>query len=152
MVWTDFELENWASGGPLLNREGKVIGILAKRSEFGGFLFSRLENFDAHLGHLRNGEVYGTWYPGLGPMFGINVMSTRQGAKVMEVFADSPAAAANLKAGDIVTKVDGRSVVSLEDIYAVLSEKNAGQKRRSNFFATARCKPQSSFWFHALRR
>jgi S1-C subfamily serine protease len=134
MVWTDFELENWSSGGPLLNREGKVIGILAKRSEFGGFLFSRLENFDGHLGRLRNGEVYGAWYPGLGPMFGINVMSTRDGAKVMEVFANSPAASANLMMGDIVTKVDGRSVVSLEDIYAVLSEKNAGQEASVEYF------------------
>jgi serine protease Do len=134
MVWTDFELENWSSGGPLLNREGKLIGILAKRSEFGGFLFSRLEGFDAQLGRLRNGEVYGAWYPGLGPMFGINVMSTRDGAKVMEVFADSPAASANLKAGDIVTKVDGRSVVSLEDIYVVLGEKNAGQEASIEYF------------------
>ncbi len=127
MIWTDFDIADYSAGGPLLDREAKLIGILAKRSEFGGFLFSRLEDFDGHIGRLRNGEVYGTWYPGLGPMFGINVQSTLEGAKVLEVFPNSPAASANLKAGDIVTKVDGRSVVSLEDIYAVLGEKNAGQ-------------------------
>lgn len=127
MIWTDFDIADYSAGGPLLDREAKLIGILTKRSEFGGFLFARLEDFDAHLARLRNGEVYGAWYPGLGPMFGINVQSTLEGAKVLEVFPNSPAASANLKAGDIVTKVDGRGVVSLEDIYAVLGEKNAGQ-------------------------
>ena len=134
MIWTDFETPDWSAGGPLLNREMRVIGILTKRSEFGGFLFGRLEDFDAPLNRLRNGEVYGAWYPGLGPMFGLNVQSTREGAKVIEVIANSPAASANLKAGDIVTKVDGRSVVSLEDIYAVLSEKNPGQECTLDYF------------------
>ncbi|HTN77466.1 MAG TPA: S1C family serine protease, partial [Pirellulaceae bacterium] len=133
MIWTDFDLPDYSSGGPLLNREAKLMGILAKRSEFGGFLFARLEDFDGQLGRLRNGEVYGAWYPGLGPMFGINVQSTRDGAKVLDVFPNSPAASANLKSGDIVTKVDGRAVVSLEDIYAVLGEKNAGQEAQIEY-------------------
>jgi serine protease Do len=133
MVWTDFELENHAAGTPLLNREGRVIGVLAKRSEFGGFLFARLEQFDAHINRLKNGEVYGAWYPGLGPMFGIEVQSTREGAKVLEVFANSPAAAVKLQAGDIVTRVDGKPVVSLEDIYFALGEKNAGQEAQLEF-------------------
>jgi S1-C subfamily serine protease len=134
MIWTDFDIADFCAGGPLLDREGKVIGILAKRSDFGGFLFGRLDEFDPQLAKLRNGEVYGSWYPGVGPMFGLNVQSTREGAKVLEVFANSPAAAAGLKAGDIVTKVDGRSVVSLEDMYVILAEKNPGQECTLDYF------------------
>jgi S1-C subfamily serine protease len=134
MIWTDFETPEWSAGGPLLTRENKVIGILTKRSEFGGFLFGRLEDIEPPLIRLRNGEVYGAWYPGLGPMFGLNVQSTREGAKVLEVYPNSPAASANLKAGDVVTKVDGRSVVSLEDMYAVLGEKNPGQECTLDYF------------------
>jgi serine protease Do len=136
MIWTDFDQTDYCAGGPLLDREGKVIGILTKRSEFGGFLFGRLDEFDPHLNRMRNGEVYGGWYPGLGPMFGLNVQSTREGAKVLEVYANSPAAAAGVMPGDLVTKVDGRSVVSLEDIYAVLSEKNPGQECTLDYFRT----------------
>ncbi|HVK82060.1 MAG TPA: serine protease, partial [Verrucomicrobiae bacterium] len=84
MVWTDFETQQWIAGGPLLNREGKLIGVLTKRSEFGGFLFGRIEGIDPKFASLRNGEVTGAWYPGLGPMFGLNVQSTREGAKVLE--------------------------------------------------------------------
>jgi serine protease Do len=135
MVWTDFESDDWSSGTPLVNREGKVLGVLSKRSEFGGFLFGRLDNFDAHLGRMRNGEVYGAWYPGTGPMFGLDVQSTREGAKVLAVHPNSPAAAANLKKDDIVTKIDGRSVVSLEDIYAILAEKNPGQECTLDYFS-----------------
>lgn len=134
MIWTDFDRKDYSAGGPLLNREGRVIGILTRRSEFGGFLFGRLEEFDRHIGRLRDGEVYGSWYPGVGPSFGLSVMATREGARVVEVTPNSPGASAGLKAGDIITKVDGRSVVSLEDIYAILSEKNAGQDCMIDYF------------------
>lgn len=134
MVWTDFDIPQWTAGSPLLNREGKVIGILTKRSEFGGFLFGRTEGLDGKLNGLRNGEVTGAWYPGLGPMFGLQVQSTREGAKVLEVYPNSPAASAKMMAGDVVTKVDGRSVVSLEDIYTVLAEKNPGQECTLDYF------------------
>lgn len=134
MIWTDFEQADWVAGAPLLDREGRVIGVLTKRSEFGGFLFGRTEGIDGKLNALRGGEVFGAWYPGLGPMFGLSVQSTREGAKVLEVFPNSPAASANLKAGDVVTKVDGRSVVSLEDIYSVLAEKNPGQECTLDYF------------------
>jgi len=134
MIWTDFDIADWSAGGPLLNRDGRVIGVLTKRSEFGGFLFGRLEGIDGKMNALRNGEVLGAWYPGLGPMFGLNVQSTREGAKVLEVYPNSPAASANLKVGDVVTKVDGRSVVSLDDIYAILAEKNPGQECTVDYF------------------
>jgi putative serine protease PepD len=45
-----------------------------------------------------------------------------------EVSKDGPAALAGLKAGDVVTRIDGRPVVGEDDIQQALAERDAGQE------------------------
>jgi S1-C subfamily serine protease len=76
---------------------------------------------------LKNGEVFGTWFPGTGPMIGVEVTSTKEGCRVTEVFPGSPAASMGVQVDDVVTKVEGQPVVSLEDIYYLLADNDPGQ-------------------------
>ncbi len=50
------------------------------------------------------------------------------GMPVAEVLPDSPAARAGLKAGDVVTSLDGRWTVSVADVYAAASGVPPGRK------------------------
>jgi S1-C subfamily serine protease len=49
------------------------------------------------------------------------------GALVASVGANTPAADAGLKAGDVITAIDGRSVTTAADIAAALREARAGE-------------------------
>jgi S1-C subfamily serine protease len=127
-AWTDFSPPSRVSGGPLLSRDGKVVGVDSRASTFGGVLFRKASAFAEHWERLQRGERFGDWGHNTGPMLGVQVDSTEAGARVSQVFADSPAAQAGFRAGDFIRRVEGRSIVSLEDIYAVLSDKDPGQE------------------------
>lgn len=61
--------------------------------------------------------------PQLAEYFGL---SKRSGALVIFVFADSPAAKAGLKAGDVILSADGQSVENPMDVRRVLTDKSEG--------------------------
>jgi len=128
MVWTTVAVPNWRAGGPLLDETGKLIGVQVRNSEFGGFLYVRITQVAPILDRLKKGEVWGDWASGSGPVLGVVIQSVNEGAKVIEVSPDSPAAKAGVKVGDIFTRVEGRSVVSLADIYEQLANNNPGDK------------------------
>ena len=127
MIWTTFDENDFSTGGPLVDKEGRLIGIHSGRSSFGGFLYAQLDTVVPHLGRLHNGEVWGAWYPGTGPMMGVEITTTNEGCKVTEVYADTPAFTAGFRGNDIVTHVKGKSVVSLDDIYRLLGDNDPGQ-------------------------
>jgi serine protease Do len=72
----------------------------------------------SHLGV----EVQGMT-PQLAEYFGL---SKRSGALVIFVFADSPAAKAGLKAGDVILSAGGETVENPQDVRRVLTEKSEG--------------------------
>jgi serine protease Do len=65
---------------------------------------------------------------------GITVASTlegdQEGVVVRRVLADSPAARAGLKRGDVITRVDNRQVEDETDLYNCLSHYRPGEKAR----------------------
>ena len=127
MLWTTFDEDDYSSGGPLVDKEGRLIGIHSGRSSFGGFLYAQLDNVVPHLGRLQKGEVWGEWYPGTGPMMGVEITTTDTGCKVTEVYPDTPAFEAGFRNNDIVTHLEGKSVVSLDDVYRLLGDNDPGQ-------------------------
>ncbi len=128
LIWTDFDLVDWSAGGPLVDREGRLIGIQRGQSQFGGFVYTQLLDVHSVLPRLRNGEVWGVWPAGSGPMFGAHLETTPTGCRVTEVYPETPAMNAGLRAGDWVVKIDGRSVRRLDDVYQRLGETDAGQQ------------------------
>jgi S1-C subfamily serine protease len=108
---------NW--DGVLLNGNGAVIGIPAKRAggsdETAGFFVPAALALGVADELAASHRVQPGW---------IGVRATDapdyEGASITEVLSGSPAAAAGLMPGDVVTTVDGKRVMSLPDLQATL--------------------------------
>ena len=121
-IQTDASINPGNSGGPLLNIEGKVIGInVAIYAQAQGIGFAipvdRAKKVIQDL--LQYGEVHAAWVGAvtatLTPEEARRLdLKTQRGAVVVRVFADSPAEAAGLKPGDVITAVGGKPVDSRE--------------------------------------
>jgi serine protease Do len=121
-IQTDASINPGNSGGPLLNIEGKVIGInvaIYQNAQGIGFAIpvDRARKVIQDL--LRFGEVHSAWIGAvtatLTPEEAKRLRhDTDRGALVVRVFSGSPAEAAGLRAGDVITAVAGKSVDSRE--------------------------------------
>ena len=121
-IQTDASINPGNSGGPLLNIEGKVIGIntaIIAQAQGIGFAIpvDRAKKVVQDL--LRYGQVHSAWLgavtatitPEEAKRLGLK---SGKGALVARVFGGSPAEAAGLKAGDVITAVGDRAVDSRE--------------------------------------
>ncbi|HEX7832472.1 MAG TPA: trypsin-like peptidase domain-containing protein [Thermoanaerobaculia bacterium] len=119
---TDASINPGNSGGPLLNIEGKVIGInvaIYQNAQGIGFAIpvDRAKKVIQDL--LQYGEVHSAWLGAVTATLTPEEARRRghevvDGALIVRVFAESPAAAAGLQPGDIITSVGGRPVDSRE--------------------------------------
>jgi serine protease Do len=121
-IQTDASINPGNSGGPLLNIEGKVIGInVAIYAQAQGIGFAipvdRAKKVIQDI--LRYGQVHSAWIGAVTATLTpeeakrLSIQATR-GALVARVFAGSPAQAAGLRAGDVITAIAGKPVDSRE--------------------------------------
>ena len=137
LIQTDAAINPGNSGGPLVNAEGKVIGIntvIARQSQgiaIEGINFAVAINpVKAVLDQLvTKGKVVRGWLgvkvqdltPAMADKFGVAA-----GALVADVIAGSPAETAGLKSGDVITAVDTKQVKSAADLVRIISGSPAG--------------------------
>ncbi|HDJ29556.1 MAG TPA: Do family serine endopeptidase [Candidatus Acetothermia bacterium] len=137
LIQTDAAINPGNSGGPLVNAEGKVIGIntvIARQSQgiaIEGINFAVAINpVKAVLDQLvTKGKVVRGWLgvkvqdltPAMADKFGVAA-----GALVADVIAGSPAETAGLKSGDVITAVDTKQVKSAADLVRIISSSPAG--------------------------
>jgi serine protease Do len=118
---TDAAINPGNSGGPLVNLEGKVIGINAAiKTRTGGFQGVGLavaSNLAKNVMHSlqKDGKVcrgyLGVQIKDLTPEVAERLgVPNKQGVVVREVFEGSPAAKAGLKAGDVITDINHKPV------------------------------------------
>ncbi len=126
------------SGGPLFNQSGQVIGIdTAIYSPNGGSVgigFAIPSDLAAKVvAQLReHGTVARGWLgvqmqpvtPALAKALGL---AKEEGVLVNDVMADSPAAAAKLKQGDVITSFDGIAIKDPRDLALAVANAHAGQ-------------------------
>src|SRR5215472_3278650 len=123
-IQTDASINPGNSGGPLLNLEGRVIGINTAIVSTGqGIGFSIPINMAKEImGQLMaNGRVVRGWLgiaiqdltPELAAGFGVKPGS---GVLVSEVMKDSPAEAGGVKSGDIITQFGGAVIKDVTDL------------------------------------
>jgi serine protease Do len=117
-IQTDAAINPGNSGGPLVNMRGEVVGINAAIVRGGsGIGFAIPSNMAKRVAsELRTaGKVTRGWLgvslqpltPELATSFGVK---DAKGALVADVSADSPAARAGLKSGDIIMEFNGKKV------------------------------------------
>ena len=151
-IQTDAAINHGNSGGPLLDLQGRVIGVNSQiESDSGGndgvgfaVPSQTVETIVSQL--LSSGKVEHA-YLGVAiesiPAPAANTLGTKAGAAVTEVRSGSPAAAAGLKAstgtktvdgqayptgGDVITAVDGQAVTGADELRAAIDAKRPGQK------------------------
>jgi serine protease Do len=134
-IQTDASINPGNSGGPLLNIEGKVIGInVAIYAQAQGIGFAipvdRAKKVIEDL--LKYGEVHSAWIGAVTATLTPEEAKRRghnlqRGAEVVRVFADSPAARAGVRSGDVITAVAGRPVDSREAFSTATATLAAGQ-------------------------
>jgi serine protease Do len=134
VIQTDAAINPGNSGGPLLNSLGQVIGVNAAVSQAGeniGFAIpinvvrESIDNFNTTGKFSR--PYLGVRYQMLNKRTAI-LNSVPEGAYIVEVVVDSPAAKAGLKENDIVTKINEVSLGSENDLSQVVSKVKVGDE------------------------
>jgi S1-C subfamily serine protease len=151
MLQTDAAINPGNSGGPLLDVQGKVIGINTAAetvaSGADGIGFAVTSNVATKvLPDLIAGKKITRPWLGISGTALTQATATKlgisvnQGVYVVTVVANSPAEKAGLKTGganndgslasggDVITAIDGKSVTSVEDLSAYLITKQIGDK------------------------
>ncbi len=130
-VQTDAAINPGNSGGPLIDSEGKVIGVVDQIATDGSADQSSGVGFavpsslvSAELQQLEAGETVEHAY------LGVATATTTEGvdgATVAEVVQGSPAAEAGLTEGDVITELDGETIAGTEDLIAAIAGRKPGE-------------------------
>jgi putative serine protease PepD len=149
-IQTDAAINSGNSGGPLLNTQGRVIGVNAQiESNSGGndgvgfaIPSNTVESIVSQL--VETGEVEHA-YLGVGvqeiPASVAGELDSVEGVALTEVRSDTPAARAGLRAatgtrlvdgqqyptgGDVITAVDGKKITTSEELQSAIDAKQPG--------------------------
>lgn len=133
IIQTDAAINPGNSGGPLLDADGKAIGIdvaVAQNAQNIGFAIpinvvkTALSEFNSSGGFPAKAFL-GVEYQLVSQSSAI-LNSVPQGAYVVSVVANSPAEKAGIQTGDIITKFDGQNIDSSNSLADLIAKKKAG--------------------------
>jgi serine protease Do len=128
---TDCTLVGGDSGGPLFDMEGKVIGI---HSRIGPTITSnthvQIKAYTDAWDKLVKGEDIGSGSTAVAASayLGVTHDDDANDCKLARVTEGSPADKAGLKAGDVISKFDGKDVKTYDDMLALLAKKKPGDE------------------------
>ena len=138
LIQTDAASNPGNSGGPLVNAEGKLVGIdtlfSSDTESFAGIGFAIPGNYAIEVANkIIAGEQVTHAYVGLS-MQTVNAqnaqqyhLSVNQGAYVAEVVEGGPADKAGIKEGDIIVSLDGEDITSADGMILAVRGHKIGE-------------------------
>lgn len=145
-IQTDAAINPGNSGGPLVNYYGQVVGIttskiVSETYEGMGFAIPSQTVKSIVDTLVKNGYVEGRVKIGIS---GIAVTSDQasnynipQGIYVQSIVSGSPCDGTSLEEGDIITEVDGETITSFADVYAILETHKPGDKIKVKYYSSS---------------
>lgn len=138
MIQTDTAINPGNSGGPLLGLNGKVIGIntaIIQNAQGIGFAIPittaklTAEQIIEHGKPLKLGVLGGSLVPALAETIRNQTDATvavERGAFITRVIADSPAAMAGVKPGDIIVAVNSQQIAGMRELRDLVQQSGFG--------------------------
>jgi S1-C subfamily serine protease len=130
-IQTDAAVNQGNSGGALITTDGLLVGInsaiYAPTGTYAGYSFAIPVNLAKKIVNdlIKFGDVK---RPYLGVAADQTKINSTDGAYIGNVANDGAAAAAGLKKGDIITKVNGITVGSWSELQGTIASLNAGEQ------------------------
>ncbi|MBR5950258.1 MAG: trypsin-like peptidase domain-containing protein [Actinomycetaceae bacterium] len=137
LIKTDADVVQGYSGGPMFNKAGKVIGVVVAASKARGYS----DDTDGYaipaktalsvVDQIKTGKSKGSTIVGANAALGVTVESAdstsqTKGAKIVEVNSGSAAEKAGIKAGDVITSVNNKSISSASDLSKMIKTFSVG--------------------------
>jgi putative serine protease PepD len=132
MIQTDAPINPGNSGGALVDKQGRLIGMNTSIRTTGatsngsvgvGFAVPA-DTIKATVDRMLRGEVTDVAFLGVGGS--LNVENNPNGVLVGSVSANSPASAAGIRQGDLITSVNGSKVTTFAEIRARIQTAKPG--------------------------
>jgi putative serine protease PepD len=126
-VQTDAAINPGNSGGPLLDGQGRVVGVNSQiTSESGandgiGYAVPA-ETIREVVAALEAGRTIER------PYLGVRMTDADEGAQIIEVSPGSPADDAGLEPGDVVVAIEGEAIESSDDLRRAVAEREPGEQ------------------------
>ncbi len=138
VIQTDAALNPGNSGGPLVNSEGKIIGVnTAVIATAQGLCFAVSSNLATYVAGqiIMHGKVKRA-HLGIAAqpvnltarMIGANQLHTKTGVYIFEITADANAQNTQLKLGDIIVEFEDKPVSTVDNLHKYLNENVIGKK------------------------
>jgi S1-C subfamily serine protease len=137
MIETNADVQPGDSGGPLMNASGEVVGMDTAASGGSGFEQAAtstgfaipINKAMSIAGQIMRGDASATIHVGGTAFLGVQVVENAlggSGAVVESVVPGSPADAAGLTPGDLITAVGDRAVASPSDLTDIVAAQKPG--------------------------
>ena len=144
-IQTDVAINPGNSGGPLINMRGEVVGINSQiYSRSGGFMgisFSipmdeamRVSEQLRATGRVTRGRIGVQIEPVTKELAESIGLGKAQGALINRIEAGAPADKAGLEAGDVILKIDGKSIEKSSDLPRLVGNTKPGTKSNLTIF------------------
>jgi serine protease Do len=136
MIQTDAAINPGNSGGPLIDSDGKIIGINNAIVPFAhGIGFAIPINIAKDVANelITYGRITRPWLGILGvdinpALASYYNLASEEGALIVRINEESPADKAGIEPGDIIIEIEGKPMKGMEDVRHLIWKRKAGER------------------------
>jgi len=138
LIETDADVVSGDSGGPLIDKQGEVAGVVTAASSGSRAVTGYAIPIDTALAiakQIVNGQASSSIVIGLPAFLGVELATDQTGSGVLisGIVAGSAAAGTELAAGDTITAVDGTAATTADSLSSLIKAHSVGDRVTISF-------------------